>query len=124
MRTKRLENFSTFYFDTSGNDIENMISELKEAGIDPDNSGEKILKRIKKERINLKIEKAKRAKERVEDFIKKKFDSLSPLENDEQLVLAYRKLEGLDSDDELLIKKDAALLNEIDKLISEAKDEA
>ena len=48
MRTKRLENFSTFYFDTSGNDIENMISELKEAGIDPDNSGEKILSGLKK----------------------------------------------------------------------------
>ncbi|HMN25974.1 MAG: hypothetical protein IT276_00945 [Ignavibacteriaceae bacterium] len=123
MRTKRLENFSTFYFDTSGNDIENMISELKEAGIDPDNSGEKILKRIKKERINLKIEKAKRAKERVEDFIKKKFDSLSPLENDEQLVLAYRKLEGLDSDDELLIKKDAALLEKLKKIISEENNE-
>ncbi len=123
MRTKRLENFSTFYFDTSGNDIENMISELKEAGIDPENSGEKILKRIKKERINLKIEKAKRAKERVEDFIKKKFDSLSPLENDEQLVLAYRKLEGLDSDDELLIKKDAALLEKLKKIISEENNE-
>jgi len=123
VRTKRLENFSTFYFDTSGNDIENMISELKEAGIDPDNSGEKILKRIKKERINLKIEKAKRAKERVEDFIKKKFDSLSPLENDEQLVLAYRKLEGLDSDDELLIKKDAALLEKLKKIISEENNE-
>lgn len=123
MRTKRLENFSTFYFDTSGNDIENMISELKEAGIDPDNSGERILKRIKKERTNLKIEKAKRAKERVEDFIKKKFDSLSPLENDEQLVLAYRKLEGLDSDDELLIKKDAALLEKLKKIISEENNE-
>ena len=123
MRTKRLENFSTFYFDTSGNDIENMISELKEAGIDPDISGDRILKLIKKERINLKIEKGKRAKARVEEFIKKNFSGLIPVENDEQLALAYRKLEELDPEEEKLIKKDAALLEKLNKIISEGKDE-
>jgi hypothetical protein len=123
VEAKRLENFSTFYFDTSGTDIENMISELKEAGIDPDKSTERILRLIKKERIKLKIEKGKRLQERVEEFVRKNFNGLVPIENDEQLALAYRKLEGLDADDEKLIKKDAALLEELNKIISEENDE-
>jgi hypothetical protein len=123
VEAKRLENFSTFYFDTSGTDIENMISELKEAGIDPDKSTERIFRLIKKERIKLKIEKGKRVQKRVEEFVRKNLNSLIPVENDEQLALAYRKLEVLDSDDEKLIKKDAALLEELNKIISEENDE-
>ena len=118
------KNFLELYFEAIDENIDEVTGELKDAGIDTGESQNRIMQIIKQKKADIKLEKAKILKERVQEFIKKKFDTLLPAEMDKTLAVAYRKLEGLDNDDELMIKKDAALLNEIDKLISEAKDEA
>lgn len=122
--TQRTQNFLELYFDAIDENIETVIGELNDAGIDPDQSQNRIMQMIKQKKADIKIESGKILRERVQEFIKKKFDSLHTADMDETLAVAYRKLEGLDNDDALMIKKDAALLNEIDKLITEAKDEA
>ena len=118
------KNFLELYFEAIDENIDEVTGELEDAGIDPGESQNRIMQIIKQKKVDIKLEKAKILKERVQEFIKKKFDTLLPAEMDKTLAVAYRKLEGLDNDDELMIKKDAALLNEIDKLIAEAKDEA
>ncbi len=118
------KNFLELYFEAIDENIDEVTGELEDAGIDTGESQNRIMQIIKQKKADIKLEKAKILKERVQEFIKKKFDTLLPAEMDKTLAVAYRKLEGLDNDDELMIKKDAALLNEIDKLISEAKDEA
>lgn len=118
------KNFLELYFEAIDENIDEVTGELEDAGIDTGESQNRIMQIIKQKKADIKLEKAKILKERVQEFIKKKFDTLLPAEMDKTLAVAYRKLEGLDNDDELMIKKDAALLIEIDKLISEAKDEA
>ena len=118
------KNFLELYFEAIDENIDEVTGELEDAGIDTGESQNRIMQIIKQKKADIKLEKAKILKERVQEFIKKKFDTLLPADMDETLAVAYRKLEGLNNDDELMIKKDAALLNEIDKLISEAKDEA
>jgi len=118
------KNFLELYFEAIDENIDEVTGELEDAGIDTGESQNRIMQIIKQKKADIKLEKGKILKERVQEFIKKKFDTLLPAEMDKTLAVAYRKLEGLDNDDELMIKKDAALLNEIDKLISEAKDEA
>lgn len=118
------KNFLELYFEAIDENIDEVTGELEDAGIDTGESQNRIMQIIKQKKADIKLEKAKILKERVQEFIKKKFDTLLPADMDETLAVAYRKLEGLDNDDELMIKKDAALLIEIDKLISEAKDEA
>lgn len=122
--TQKALNFLDLYFEAIDENIDEVTGELKDAGIDPGDSQNRIMQIIKQKKADIKLEKGKILKERVQEFIKKKFDTLLPADMDETLAVAYRKLEGLNNDDELMIKKDAALLNEIDKLISEAKDEA
>ena len=118
------KNFLELYFEAIDENIDEVTGELEDAGIDTGESQNRIMQIIKQKKADIKLEKGKILKERVQEFIKKKFDTLLPADMDETLAVAYRKLEGLDNDDELMIKKDAALLIEIDKLISEAKDEA
>ena len=118
------KNFLELYFEAIDENIDEVTGELEDAGIDTGESQNRIMQIIKQKKADIKLEKGKILKERVQEFIKKKFDTLLPADMDETLAVAYRKLEGLNNDDELMIKKDAALLNEIDKLISEAKDEA
>ena len=121
--TQKALNFLELYFEAIDENIDEVTGELEDAGIDTGESQNRIMQIIKQKKADIKLEKAKILKERVQEFIKKKFDTLLPAEMDKTLAVAYRKLEGLDNDDELMIKKDAALLIEIDKLISEAKDE-
>ena len=121
--TQKALNFLELYFEAIDENIDEVTGELEDAGIDTGESQNRIMQIIKQKKADIKLEKAKILKERVQEFIKKKFDTLLPADMDKTLAVAYRKLEGLDNDDELMIKKDAALLIEIDKLISEAKDE-
>jgi rRNA maturation endonuclease Nob1 len=116
-------NFVKLYFEAIDENIDEVVGELRDAGIDPVESQKRILRVIKQERAKIKIEKAKRLKERIQDAIKKKVDSLKISETDKIYALAYRKLGKLNPEDEAMIKKDAALLEEIEKIISESKDE-
>lgn len=121
METKRLENFSTFYFDTSGEDIEYMISELKEAGIDPEKSSDKILKLIKKERINLKIEKGKRITENYFDLKRQESTENAGEQGFEyKTAVGYRKKsDELTNEDLKKLNRDANDLNLLKKIVIE-----
>jgi hypothetical protein len=116
-------NFVKLYFEAIDENIDEVVGELKDAGIDPEESQNKIIYMIKQKKAEIKIERGKKLKVRIQEVLKKKFDSLKISEPDKVFALAYRKLGKLNPEDEAMIKKDAALLEEIEKIISESKDE-
>lgn len=122
--TQRTLNFLEIYFEAIDENIDEVVGKLKDSGIDPEESQNRIMQKIKQKKAEIKIEKGKKLKERVKELIKKKFELIEPTILDENLALAYRNLSGLNSDEKLMIKKDAALLDEIEKLIAENTDEA
>ena len=122
--TQKALNFLDLYFEAIDENIDEVIGELNEAGIDPDQSQNRIMQMIRQKKAALKMEKGKQLKARVENIIKKMIDIPPTDISDERIALAARKLEDLSKEDIITIKKDTALLNEIEKLISEAKDEA
>lgn len=120
---KRIQNFFDLYLEAIDENIDEVVEELKNAGIDPDESRERILKMIKQKKAELKRENAKKIRERVLKVIKENSDKILPASSNDKLALSYRKLGKLDPDEEALIKKDVPLLDEIKKIISEEKDE-
>ena len=122
--TQRTLNFLEIYFEAIEENIDEVAGKLKDSGIDPEESQNRIMQKIKQRKAEIKIEKGKKLKERVKELIKKKFELIEPAPFDEDLALAYRNLSGLNSDEKMMIKKDAALLDEIEKLIAENTDEA
>lgn len=119
MRTKRLEYFSNFFLDISDEEIEFMLSELREAGIDPEQSEARIKYLIKKTKAQIKIEKGKILQEKIKNVIREKVDYLLPQKEAGLLAVQFRKMDKIDREDIETIKKDKALLNDIEKIIGE-----
>lgn len=120
---KRIQNFLDLYLEAIEENINEVDEVLKNAGIDPDESRERILKMIKQKKAELKRENAKKIGERVLKVFKGSSDKILPASSNDKLALSYRKLGKLDPDEEALIKNDVPLLDEIKKIISEEKDE-
>lgn len=119
METKRLENFSTFYLDTSEDDIEFMLAELNKAGIDPGQSEKNIMHLIKQTNAEIKLERGRVLKERVLGILKDAADAVLPPHAESRLAVQFRKMDKLDEEDKKEIKKNEALLSEITKLIDD-----
>lgn len=121
--TERDKNFIDLYFEAVDENIDEVIRELKNSGIDPEESERKIMQMIKKQRAEIKIENGKILKERVLELIKKRDAVKEPEPDEKHYAIAARKLGKLESDDIESIKKDSILLKEIGKLIDGDADD-
>lgn len=122
--TQRTLNFLALYFDAIDENIEEAVGELKEAGIDPEASENRVMQMIKRKKAQIKIAKGKELKTKVEEIIKAKTSSGKPETVEAKYSIAARKLGSLDEQDIQSIKKDAELLDEIGKLVSKGKNES
>lgn len=121
---QKTQNFLDLYFKAIDENIEEVVEELKSSGIDPEETQMKILYLIKKKKAELKKERGKNLKARIEELLQKRIDLPIEAESEKRLALAARNLTELSEDDIITIKKDAALLDEMEKIISGKKDEA
>ena len=86
-------------------------------------SEQKIMQMIKKQKAEIKIENGKILKERVLELIKKRDAVKEPEPDEKHYAIAARKLGKLESDDIESIKKDSMLLKDIGKLIDGDADD-
>jgi len=121
---QKTQNFLDLYFKAIDENIEEVVEELKSTGIDPEETQMKILYLIKKKKAELKKERGKNLKARIEELLQKRIDLPIEAESEKRLALAARNLTELSEDDIITIKKDAALLDEMEKIIGGKKDEA
>ncbi len=121
--TERDKNFIDLYFEAVDENIDEVIRELKNSGIDPEESEQKIMQMIKKQKAEIKIENGKILKERVLELIKERDAVKEPELDEKHYAIAARKLGKLESDDIESIKKDSILLKEIGKLIDGDADD-
>lgn len=121
--TERDKNFIDLYFEAVDENIDEVIRELKNSGIDPEESERKIMQMIKKQRAEIKIENGKILKERVLELIKKRDAVKEPEPDEKHYAIAARKLGKLERDDIESIKKDSILLKHIGKLIDGDADD-
>ncbi len=121
---QKTQNFLDLYFKAIDENIEEVVEELKSSGIDPEETQMKILYLIKKKKAELKKERGKNLKARIEELLQKRIDLPIEAESEKRLALAARNLTELSEDDIITIKKDAALLDEMEKIIGGKKDEA
>lgn len=115
----RATNFLDLYFESMDDNIETVISELREAGIDPEQSEINIKQLIKQNKAEIKLEKGRILKEKVLNKIKEAADVILTSDMESRLVVQFRKLGKLAEEDKKEIKKNEALLSEIEKLIDE-----
>ena len=116
---EKLLNLVEFYLNSDDEPIEDISRELEAAGIDPENSEQKVLDLIKKSKVDLKIESGKKFKNEFYALladIKEKLN-LNNL-NEPELATAFRKLEENGAAD-LLDDKEKMLLLEFIKKKSE-----
>lgn len=113
--TQKTQNFLELYFEAIDENIETVAGELKEAGIDPEESENRVMQMIKRKKAQIKIEKGLQLKIRVEEMIKARPDRREAVEA--KYSIAARKLGSLDEQDIQSIKKDAELLEDIGKLL-------
>jgi len=121
--TQKALNYLDLYFDAIDENIDEVAGELKDAGIDPDQSQNRIMQMIKQKKADIKIERGKKLKARVEKIIKSKPEQSDSKVNEEIYAIAARKLGSLDQADIQSIKKDAELLEDIGKLLGDGNDE-
>lgn len=121
--TERDKNFIDLYFEAVDENIDEVIRELKNSGIDPEESEQKIMQMIKKQKAEIKIENGKILKERVLELIKKRDAVKEPEPDEKHYAIAARKLGKLERDDIESIKKDSILLKHIGKLIDGDADD-
>lgn len=121
--TERDKNFIDLFFEAVDGNIDEVIRELKNSGIDPEESEQKIMQMIKKQKAEIKIENGKILKERVLELIKKRDAVKEPEPDEKHYAIAARKLGKLERDDIESIKKDSILLKDIGKLIDGDADD-
>lgn len=118
------KNFLQLFFDAIDENIQQVIRELKEEGIDTEESENRIKQMIKKKKAELKLERGKILKAKVEELVKAQSVEVKPETIEERYSIAARKLGSFDQEDILSIKKDAELLKDIGKLFDKDKHEA
>ena len=116
-------NFLELYFEAIDENIEEVVGELKDAGINTEEAQNKILQMIKQKKAEIKIESGKILKERVLELIKKSDTVKEPEMDEKHYSIAARKLGKLESEDIESIKKDSILLKDIGKLIDGDADD-
>ncbi len=116
MDNRKLEYFSNFLLDTSEDDINYMISELRDAGIDPVESQQKTLKMIKQKKAEIKLEKGKIFKATALKVIDRVQNENKEFEETPVFKIAARNLGKLDKQDEDEIKKNEMILKELGKM--------
>lgn len=115
-------NFLELYFETIDENIEEITNDLQDHGSDLENSRNKILQMIRRKKAEFKKERGRVLQHKIIELIKKKADVFDTFQNEEQLAIAARKLGKLDKNDIANIKKDAALLEDIKKIIKGGDD--
>lgn len=121
--TERDKNFIDLYFEAVDENIDEVIRDLKNSGLDPEEAEQNIMQMIKKQKAEIKIENGKILKERVLELIKKRDAVKEPEPDEKHYAIAARKLGKLESDDIESIKKDSILLKDIGKLIDGDADD-
>lgn len=121
--TERDKNFIDLYFEAVDENIDEVIRDLKNSGLDPEEAEQNIMQMIKKQKAEIKIENGKILKERVLELIKKRDAVKEPEPDEKHYAIAARKLGKLERDDIESIKKDSILLKEIGKLIDGDADD-
>lgn len=121
---QKTQNFLDLFFEAVDENIDEVVEELKSAGMDPEETQIKILDMIKAKKAELKKERGKRLKARVEEVIQKTIDLPIEAENEERYAIAARKLGALDKGDVEIIKKDAKLLDDIGEIVGKRDDES
>jgi len=121
--TERDKNFIELYFEAVDENIDEVIRDLKNSGIDPEESEQRIMQMIREQRAELKIERGKNLKARVIGLIKKRDEFEIDPKEERHLAIAARKLNALDKEDIETIKKDSLLLKDIGKLIDSDTDD-
>jgi hypothetical protein len=99
--------------------IEVIKIELREAGINPEQSEKNIKYLIKKTKADIRIEKGRELKAKVLDKIKNSAGTILTPAQDNKLAYQFRHLKKLDEDDIKEIKKSELLFSEIEKLIDD-----
>ena len=113
---KTILNLVEFYLDVEDEDIEDINNELESAGINPENSEEKILALIKRTKTELKIENGKNFKKKFYSLweeCKSKIDAAEII--NPELAVAFRNLEQNGSPDLLDDKQKMLLLEFLKK---------
>lgn len=121
--TERDKNFIDLYFEAVDENIDEVIRDLKNSGLDPEEAEQNIMQMIKKQKAEIKIENGKILKERVLELIKKRDAVKEPEPDEKHYAIAARKLGKLERDDIESIKKDSILLKDIGKLIDGDADD-
>lgn len=116
--TQRTLNFLEIYFEAIDENIDEVAGELKDTGIDPEESQNRIMQKIKEKKAEIKIEKGKQFKASVLKIIDKVQNQNKVYEETSEYRIAARKLGTLDKQDEVEIKKNEMILDEISKLIA------
>lgn len=116
--------FINLFFEAVDENIDEVIAELKNAGINPEESEQKIMLMVKKQKAKLKIESGKQLKARVAEIIKLSANQTDTKVTEERYAIAARKLGAFDQNDIQSIKKDAELLEDIGKLLDKVKSDA
>jgi hypothetical protein len=116
--TQRTLNFLEIYFEAIDENIDEVAGELKDSGIDPEESQNRIMQKIKQKKAEIKIEKGKQFKASVLKIIDKVQNQNKVYEETSEYRIAARKLGTLDKQDEVEIKKNEMILDEISKLIA------
>jgi len=120
----RERNFIQLYFEMMAENIEEISEQLLETGINAEESKERVLNLIKQQKAEIKIDNGKIMQARVLELVKKKDENNIPDKLEEHIAIAARKLGRLDQEDINNIKRDAALLKDIGKIISGGNDDA
>ncbi len=113
----KTQNFLDLYFEAIDENIDDVVEELKSAGINAAEIHNEILYMIKQKKAELKIEKGKLLKERISEIVKLKTESANATVNEKRYAIAARKLGSLDQEDIQSIKNDAGLLEDIGELL-------
>jgi len=120
----RERNFIQLYFEIMAENIEEISEQLLETGINAEESKERVLNLIKQQKAEIKIDNGKIMQARVLELVKKKDENNIPDKLEEHIAIAARKLGRLDQEDINNIKRDAALLKDIGKIINGGNDDA
>lgn len=115
--TQRTLNFLELYFEAIDENIDEVVGQLRESGIDPEESQNRIMQKIKQKKAEIKIAKGKQFKASVLQIIDKVQNQNKEYEETPVFRIAARKLGKLDKQDESEIKKNEIILNEISKLL-------
>lgn len=94
---------------------------LKNTGIDIQGKNEELSEYIKKKKAEYRLERGRKLKEKLAGLKSNLTSEYKPEINRQDLILAYRNLEGVDEKDIKEIEEDTQLLKELEDFINNEK---